>query len=125
VLTTLHAFSQFALTQSNFGYGGESPLAGLSLGRDGCFYGTTLSYGANTNGTIFSLIYPGLAVTELPGNKVLVSWPTNQDGFTLQVTTNLTAATWLTASPTPTTLNDQFVVTNNASGGARFYRLKK
>ena len=38
---------------------------------------------------------------------------------------NLASPTWLTASPSPVTLKDQFVVTNAAAGPRSFYRLKK
>ena len=120
-LTPLHFFSPLGSDGSD----GSGPYAGLVIGSDGYFYGTTWGNGANTNGTIFQVIFPGLAISNLPGRKVLVSWPTNQAGFTLQISTNLLSTNWLTASPSPMTLNDQFVVTNDASGPKSFYRLKK
>jgi len=124
-LTTLHYFDALNVVQSNYGWDGGNPFGGLTLGADGYYYGTTEIYGANTNGTIFRLIYPGLSLSPLPGQQVLVSWPTNQTGFILQVTTNLASPTWLTAQPAPVILNDQYVVTNNTPGVTSFYRLKK
>jgi uncharacterized repeat protein (TIGR03803 family) len=124
-LTTLHFFDQLNIVQSNYGWDGGNPFGGLSLGADGYLYGTTLAYGANTNGTIFRLIYPGISIAALPGTKVLVSWPTNQVGFILQVNTNLASTNWLTAAPSPVVFNDQYVVTNDTAGSKAFYRLKK
>jgi len=125
-LATLHIFSP----QGGDGSDGSSPFAGVTFGNDGYIYGTTSGNGANTNGTIYQVIYPVLinpvlTIASLPGNQVLISWPTNQAGFTLQVNTNLLATNWITATPAPSTNNDQFVVTNNATGTNAFYRLKK
>ncbi|MEI8290916.1 MAG: choice-of-anchor tandem repeat GloVer-containing protein [Verrucomicrobiota bacterium] len=61
VLTTLHHFS--------YGAGGDSPAAGLTLGADGSFYGTTrtggltnLNYGSGL-GTVFRLTPTGELTT--------------------------------------------------------------
>jgi uncharacterized repeat protein (TIGR03803 family) len=52
-VTVLHAFT---------GFDGDAPLAGLTLARDGRFYGTTSTLGQNGSGTIFSMTAAG-AVT--------------------------------------------------------------
>src|SRR5206468_1826938 len=52
-LTTVYSFS---------GLDGYGPIAGLVRGRDGNFYGTTESVGANDSGTVFK-ITPGGALT--------------------------------------------------------------
>ena len=58
------------------------------------------------------------------GTNVILTWPTNALGFTLQSTTNLASpAVWSTNSPTPVVVNGQNTVTNPITGPQRFYRL--
>ena len=60
------------------------------------------------------------------GNEMILSWPANATGFTLQSTLNLTPpSTWLDVTNPPTVLGGLFTVTNTASGGAQFFRLRK
>ncbi len=53
-LTTLHIFD---------GTDGANPYAGLVLGTDGNFYGTTHAGGANNNGTVFKIGPTGMLTT--------------------------------------------------------------
>ncbi|HSU54676.1 MAG TPA: choice-of-anchor Q domain-containing protein [Candidatus Dormibacteraeota bacterium] len=58
------------------------------------------------------------------GTNVILTWPTNAVGFTLQSTTNLVSpAVWTTNSPAPVVICEQNVVTNPITGAQRFYRL--
>ncbi len=58
------------------------------------------------------------------GANVIVKWPTNATGFTLQSTTNLISpAGWITNSPAPVVVNGQNTVTNPIFGTQKFYRL--
>ena len=59
-------------------------------------------------------------------NSMILSWPTDSTGFTLQSTPNLTPpVTWLDVTNPPTVVGGQFTVTNTASAGAQFFRLRK
>jgi len=94
---------------------------------DGSFYGTTYSGGASNRGTIFRLTLtaspPQLTITPA-GGTVILSWPTNATGFTLQSTTNLVLPSmWTTVSPGPALVNGLNTVTNPFSGTQQFYRL--
>jgi uncharacterized repeat protein (TIGR03803 family) len=54
-VTTLH---QFTLGETN-----HDPFSGLTLGRDGLFYGTTRFGGTSNNGTIFTMTADGVITT--------------------------------------------------------------
>jgi uncharacterized repeat protein (TIGR03803 family) len=108
---------------------GQNPYAGLLKGSDGAFYGTTRYGGENNQGTVFRLSLPIAPpqLTIIPsGANVILTWPTNATGFTLQSTTNLaSSAVWTTNSPAPVVVNGQNTVTNPISGAQQFYRLSQ
>ena len=56
-------------------------------------------------------------------SALVLTWPTNLTGFTLQSTTNLAAETWAASLPAPVVLNGQYTVTNPISGPRQFFRL--
>jgi hypothetical protein len=92
----------------------------------------TLAGGANGYGTVFGLSSPLPQPTIiLSGTNVILTWPTNVDGFsyagfTLQSTTNLVSpAVWTTVLPSPVVVNGQNTVTNPISGTQQFYRLSQ
>ena len=62
-----------------------------------------------------------------PGvNELILSWPADAVGFTLQSTLSLTPpVTWMDVTDAPSVIDAQFTVTNTLSGSAQFYRLKK
>jgi hypothetical protein len=58
------------------------------------------------------------------GANVILTWPTNAVGFTLQSSTNLVSpAVWSTNSPAPVVADGQNTVTNPITGTQQFYRL--
>ena len=74
---------------------------------------------------MFSIfIQPQLTILSSEGNVVL-TWPSNYDGFTLQSATNLASPVWTTNSFAPVVVNGQNIVTNPISGTQRFYRLSQ
>jgi hypothetical protein len=66
---------------------------------------------------------PVLSITQA-GTQIILSWPTNASGFTLEATPSLSAPAW-TAAGTPTVVADRYQVTNSLVGVAKFYRLRK
>ena len=119
VLTSLHSFGAI-LNADNYPLDGGAPIGPLVQGSDGSFYGTTSLGGTSTAGTVFRLTIvvpeaPQLTITHL-GANVILTWPTDATGFTLQSTTNLASPAWITIS-------GQFAVTNPISGTYQFYRL--
>jgi hypothetical protein len=60
------------------------------------------------------------------GSELILSWPTNAVGFTLQSNLNPTLpATWIDSTNAPATVGAQFTVTNTIVASGQFYRLKK
>ena len=56
---------------------------------------------------------------------MILSWPANALGLTLQSTRNLTPpVTWLDVTNPPTVLGGLFTVTNPISGATEFFRLR-
>ena len=106
---------------------GIYPYAGLASGDNALYGMTSMGDSSNPYGSIFRLALSTVVVPKLiiasTGTNVVLSWPTNATGFTLQFSTNLTAPiVWTTNASTPIILNGYYVVTN-ASGPQKFYRL--
>jgi uncharacterized repeat protein (TIGR03803 family) len=120
----LHSFTAF----SNGNSDGGLPAGGLILSGN-ILYGTAWGGGSLGDGTMFSLSLPTPPpqLTIIPSEaNVILTWPTNAAGFTLQSTTNLgSAAVWTTNSPAPVLVNGQNTVTNPISGAQQFYRLSQ
>src|SRR5207249_6160971 len=106
---------------------GAFPIAGLILCGN-TLYGTASSGGSSGSGTVFSLtLPPPPQLTVIPsGANIILTWPTDAVGFTLQSTTNLVSpALWTTVSPDPVVIYGQNAVTNLISGTQQFYRLSQ
>jgi uncharacterized repeat protein (TIGR03803 family) len=115
---TLHTFT---------GGDGAFPDAGVTLSGN-TLYGTA-ELGGSGNGTVFSLSLPvatpQLAITPAAAT-VILTWPTNASGFSLQSTTNLVpSALWAPVSPDPAVVNGQSTVTNSIAGTQQFFRLSQ
>ncbi len=107
---------------------GAHPLAGLVLSGN-TLYGTGSSGGSFGGGTVFSLSLPiappELTIIPSAGN-VILTWPANATGFTLQSTTNLVSpAVWTPVLPGPVVVNGLNAVTNPITGTQQFFRLSQ
>jgi uncharacterized repeat protein (TIGR03803 family) len=105
---------------------GAFPAVGLIISGN-TLYGTAKVGGTNGNGTVFSLSLSSVRAPQLniisSITNVILTWPTNVAGFTLQSTTNLVSTNWNTVSPAPVVVNTNNVVTNTISGTQQFFRL--
>jgi len=69
-------------------------------------------------------LLPSLQISRF-GNQIVLSWPTNSVGFTMEYATNLPATSWISNSSSPAIVSGQYTATNTISDNARFYRLQK
>jgi len=122
----LYDFSAaFGLVNSMTNGDGIGPSGGLAL-LGNTLYGTANVGGLQGRGTVFSLTLPSppQLTIRLSVASIVLSWPTNHTGFTLEANTNLTTNVWSVVSPAPAITGTNNVVTNAISGPARFYRLR-
>lgn len=110
------------------GIDGAYPAAALLLSSN-ILYGTANGGGTNGYGTIYSLTLPAspsppaLSV-HFTGNNLIVTWPSNATGFTLETATSLGApGNWNPVTNVPTIVNGQYTITNAATGQNAFYYL--
>jgi len=74
----------------------------------------------------FTLLSPPQLTAVLSEASVILKWPTNVAGFTLQSTSNLVSpAFWSPNVPGPVIVNGQNTVTNPISGAQQFFRLSQ
>jgi uncharacterized repeat protein (TIGR03803 family) len=106
------------------GADGGAPTVGVTLvGND--LYGTTSADGDQDNGTIFRFSLPGPAATSFirSANNLVITWPTNTSGLSLQSSADL--ANWTTVTAAPLVVNGSYTVTNSISASCRFFRLNR
>jgi len=119
----------FAVLHGFTAHEGTVPFGGLMFSGN-TLYGAAAYGGSAGNGTVFGISLPSVSAPELTirssGADVVLTWPTNATGFTLQSTTNLASpAVWTTVSPAPAVVNGQNAVTNPISGTQQFFRLSQ
>jgi uncharacterized repeat protein (TIGR03803 family) len=107
---------------------GINPRAGLALGGDGTFWGTTSTGGLPGFGTLFRLTFesaaPTLSILKADGNLIQIEWPSSSLGFRLESKSNLSDSLWNSVG-SGTTIGDQFQVQVQPSAQGAFYRLAK
>ena len=103
----------------NFAYIATSSSAVLSLAAH--INGTSNSYRVDN---IVMQPIPSLAL-RIAGANVILSWPTNTLGFSLQTTTNLSPASWAAVTNTPVTVGSNYSIAFSATRQIQFFRLKK
>jgi hypothetical protein len=78
---------------------------------------------ASNNVTVVHIV-PTISF-QTSGNQIILSWPASFVGYSLENTSNLYVAAWVTNSTSPTIVGQQFFVTNSVSNGSMFYRLTR
>jgi uncharacterized repeat protein (TIGR03803 family) len=115
-------------TLYDFGAGdyGGTPDAGVVISGS-TLYGPAETGGSSGYGTLFRLALRAPQLTFTPaGGNIVLTWPTNTEGFTLESATNLdAAAAWNPVSVAPVVVNGQYVVTNLMTSVAQFFQLQQ
>jgi hypothetical protein len=120
------------------GFTGAGPIGSISLTNwgsnpsltlaviGGSGYGINVPAGTDTASNFFAGVSAPQLTLMHSGANVILTWPTNATGFTLQSTTNLVSPTgWTTVSPTPVIVSTNNVVTNSITGAQQFFRLQE
>ncbi len=116
----------FQIKQANFGWFSFSfPYTATSSSA-------TLSVAARINGTSTEYVVDNIVMQPIPslalqssGSNVMLVWPTNTLGFTLQSATNLDGLHWASVTNTPVTVGTNYTVTLGVSNQVQFFTLKK
>lgn len=88
--------------------------------------GTSTNAQVTVENLAFSISAPPLLQAQTSVGGLVLSWPLSAANFSLQTTTNLADPnSWVMLTNVPAIVNLQNAITNPASDGARFYRLKK
>jgi uncharacterized repeat protein (TIGR03803 family) len=122
--TNLYSFT--ALNNST-NSDGRYPDVDLILSGN-ALYGTAAGGGSSGQGTVFGLLLPPPPPLTIirAGASVVLTWPTNFTGFTLQSATNLVSPTvWSNVSPSAVVVNTNNAVTNAIFSTGKFYRLSQ
>jgi uncharacterized repeat protein (TIGR03803 family) len=125
--TNLYSFTTAAGSSPATNRDGTQPKASLVLAGSS-LYGTAYAGGSAGNGTVFRLaLSPALSSPRLSlataSTNAILSWPTNEAGFTLQSTTNLGTAVWSAVTTAPVVVTGQNTVTNPMVRAQQYYRL--
>jgi len=128
--TTLHSFALLPPSPGPYTNSDGTGLQGGVVASGDSLYGTAIA-GGSGYGTVFSISFlstpPQLSISTVAGNLIL-SWPTNLTGFTLQSSTDLNSSVaWTAVLQGIVILNGQNTVTFSrqtaTAGSVRFYRL--
>jgi pimeloyl-ACP methyl ester carboxylesterase len=88
--------------------------------------GTSSNALLTVGNVVFYTALPPSLYAEVSGSKLIVWWPLTAHNFALESTTNLSFAdSWMLVTNVPNIVNLQNTITNDASTGSRFYRLRK
>ena len=119
------AFSSLATASDSFPAGGmSSSLNGSVITLN--WAGGSLSSGERPQALFYVNLPPAplLSIQPTSTNAVVLSWPASSTGYTLQQTSDLTAADWASVTNKPAVVNGHNQVIVSTPAAMQFYRLK-
>ena len=88
--------------------------------------GTSTNTSLTVGGINFYALVPPSLQAQAYGTDLVLTWPVAADGYVLESSASLTGTnSWTPVTNVPVIVDFQSTVTNSASGGGGFYRLKK
>ena len=85
--------------------------------------GTSTDASLSVSNFQFYVTSPPPLQIQLAGTNVVLTWPVSGAGYVLQSADQLTPPiSWTTVTNVPVIVDFQYTVTNQTSGGSRFYR---
>jgi len=116
----------FEVAQTNWGW------SNFSFSYQATAPSATLSITAQINGTSTSYVVDNIVMQPVPslalrasGPDVLLAWPTNMLGFSLQSATNLDEMHWAVVTNTPVIVGTNYTVTLSGTNQAQFFVLRR
>jgi len=105
---------------------GSLSLIGEAVGTNSLdLDGVAVNAPTNSTDFFFAAKIPGPSVNvQLMGTQVVISWPTNAARLNLESSLNPSGGAWSPVTNAPVVVADQYSVTNGATSGSRFYRLR-
>ncbi len=73
---------------------------------------------------VFVPLSPELKIVPVTPGTLMLTWPTNSFGFTLQRNTDLTTTNWLAVTSAPVVAGTNFQVSLTPQGAVEFFHLK-
>ncbi|MDB6029912.1 MAG: hypothetical protein JWM16_250 [Verrucomicrobiales bacterium] len=130
-------FGSPVLTGTYTGQPLQLPMSGLTVAKPNAGWATPPPTGPQFN--VFVVIPLGKTPVQnppsappvlrsflAPNSKLVLAWPTNAAGFTLQTQTGTSSSNnWLDVPAAPARIGDSFMLTNPISFGMKLYRLIK
>ncbi len=88
--------------------------------------GEILCNGTNEQGLFLLVPTPPVLDIARVENNVVLSWPTNHTGYTLEAGTNVSpVSNWTPVPGTSSIVGNRYTITNNAASGNQFFRLRR
>jgi DNA-binding beta-propeller fold protein YncE len=115
--TNMNAFARAQLT-ARVAAGDQLTIMGVPPGT-----GIRMGIDRDEDGVLNADMPPPKVQLAATGTNVVISWPFNAVGFSLEYTTNLVSGLWTAASEPLEVTNSVNVVTASAALARRFYRL--
>jgi uncharacterized repeat protein (TIGR03803 family) len=120
VFTSLFSFDG----TNNDGY----PMSPLTLGRDGCFYGTTVSGSSDRYGTVFKVsipMAPKLQSLNRTNGSMLLTWSSvAEQTYQLQFNSDLSSTNWINLGASTLATNGSMSASDSVGTDLqRFYRV--
>jgi uncharacterized repeat protein (TIGR03803 family) len=127
---SLHSFTATDTNSLGFYTNSDGLVPSLSSLSANILYGASFEGGLSGSGNLFGLSLPltlPLQLTITPvGANVILSWPTNSTGFTLQSTTSLVPPViWTTNLPAPIVVNGHNTLTYSVTATQQFFGLSQ